>query len=285
MDGDGMEKTGVIGLGIIGSRVAEVLRKSGRQVYVWNRSPKAVPNFLSSAKEVAQLANTIQLFVPDETALLEVVESILPVLTKKHIVINNSTSDPEAVVEAYQQVRETGASFLDCPFTGSRDAAEKAALVYYAGGDPQVLDRVRDLLEVTAKEVVYLGRVGEATVLKIATNMISAASVEILAEAYGLIETAGIDPARLQEAIAHNGCRSPLVETKLATMIRRDFEPHFTLKNMFKDSQYGLKLGKSLGIEQPALSTTANVIFRSMQKGNGDFDFSVLASKYQKPDE
>lgn len=284
MQTEGLEKVGLIGLGIIGSRVAESLKGAGKQVYVWSRTPKPVANFLSSPKEVAGLADIIQLFTPDETALLEVIQDMLPALTKRHVIINHSTSDPEAVVEAYQLVRDTGAAFLDCPFTGSRDAAEKGALVYYAGGDPNVLDRARSTLEVSAKEIVYLGRVGEASVIKIATNMISAATMEIVAEAYGMIEAAGIDPARLQEAIKHNGCRSSLIETKLASVIKGDYEPHFTLKNLFKDIQYALKMGKSLKIEQPALTTTANVVFKTIKSGRGDMDFSVLAERFQAPD-
>ncbi|MDA7922267.1 NAD(P)-dependent oxidoreductase [Verrucomicrobiales bacterium] len=281
MQTEGLEKVGLIGLGIIGSRVAESLKEAGKQVYVWSRTPKPVANFLSSPQEVAGLADIIQIFTPDETALLEVVQNMLPALGKRHVIINHSTSDPEAVVEAYQLVRDTGAAFLDCPFTGSRDAAEKGALVYYAGGDPKVLDRVRPTLEISAKEIVYLGRVGEASVIKIATNMISAATMEIIAEAYGMIEAAGIDPARLQEAINHNGCRSPLIETKLASIIKADYEPHFTLKNLFKDIQYALKIGKSLKVEQPALTTTANVVFKTIKSGKGDQDFSVLAERFQ----
>lgn len=281
MQTEGLEKVGLIGLGIIGSRVAESLKNSGKQVYVWSRTPRPVSNFLSSSAEVAGLAEVIQLFTTDEKALLEVIENLVPALTKRHVIVNHSTSDPEVVVEAYQMVRATGAAFLDCPFTGSKEAAEKGALVYYAGGDPKVLDRVRPILEVSAKDIVYLGRVGEASVIKIATNMISAATMEIVAEAYGMIEAAGIDPARLQEAINHNGCRSDLIETKLASIIKSDYEPHFTLRNLFKDVQYALKMGKSLKVEQPALTTTANVIFKTIKNGKGDMDFSILAERFQ----
>lgn len=276
------EKVGVIGLGIIGTRVAENLRSSGRHVYVWSRSPKPIANFLSSPAELAQLTEVIQIFVTDGKALLEVVEGLAEKLTKKHILINNSTSDPESVVDAYQVTREKGASFLDAPFTGSRLAAEKGALVYYVGGDPRLLERVRPLLEVSAKEILHLGRVGEASVLKIATNMISASTMQALAESYGLIAAAGIDPDRFATALEHNGCRSPLLEMKLPAVMKEDFEPHFSLNNMFKDSRFALDLGKRLGVELPLSTTTANVMFRSIQKGNGEADFSVLAKRFQK---
>ncbi len=281
---DGSDKVGVIGLGIIGSRVAELLRLSERHVYVWNRSPKPVPNFVSSPAEMAQLADMIQIFVPDGEALIEIVEAMKDKLTNKHVIINNSTVEPQAAADAYEIVHQTGAGFLDAPFTGSKLAAEKGALVYYVGGDPKTLERTQPLLETSGKEVLFVGKVGEASVIKIATNMISAATVEILSEAYGLVTAAGIEPGRLQEAMAHNACNSPLTSMKLPAIIEKDYDAHFSMKNMFKDSQYALNLAKDFKIELPALSTTASVMFRTIQKKNGDLDFCALAKNYQKSD-
>lgn len=285
MQSDGAEKVGVIGLGIIGNQVAAQLRESGRHVYVWNRTPKPEPNFVSSPAEVAKLSEAIHIFVRDGEALVEMVTAMKDELRKRHTIINNCTADPESVVKAYQIAKEAGASFLDAPFTGSKLAAGKGALVYYIGGDPTVLEKVTPVLEVSSKEILYLGRVGEATVLKIATNMITATTVEVLSEAYGLVIAAGINPDSLAQAIEHNACGSVLTGMKLPTMIERDYEPHFSLKNMFKDAQYALSLGKSLGVDLPAASTTANIMFRALQNDLGEKDFSVIAERFQKADE
>lgn len=277
----GTETAGVIGLGIIGSRVAQSLRDSNRHVYVWNRSPKPEPNFVSSPSEMARLTERIQIFVANGEALVEVVRAMADDLTPEHVVINNCTADPESVVEAYQITKDRGARFLDAPFTGSKEAAASGALVYYVGGDPSALDQVREMLEVSAKEILPVGRVGEATVLKIATNMISAATVEVLSEAYGLVTAAGIDPGRLHDAIGSNACGSALTSMKLPTIIQGDYETHFSLKHMFKDAQYALALAKDLGVELPALSTTANVMYRTMKEGMSEHDYSVVARRFQ----
>lgn len=277
---DNPDKVGVIGLGIIGSRSAEVLRNAGYHVYVWNRSPKPEPNFLSSPGEVAQLAEVIQIFVTNGDALLEVIDQMKDRLTKKHLIINSSTIDPDSAKKAAAAVEATEAAFLDAPFTGSKLAAEKGALVYYAGGDPKVLERARAVLETTAKEILYVGEVGDSAVIKIATNMISAATVEILSEAYALTVAAGIDPERLVEALEHNGCGSALTAMKLPTMIAGDYEPHFSLKNMFKDAQFALNLANRHRLDLPALSTTASVMFKTIQKGLGESDYSVLAKNF-----
>jgi len=282
METETQESVGVIGQGIIGSRVAECLRKAGHQVYVWNRTVKPLPGFLASPGEVADLADVIQIFVGDSEALRSVIAAMKARLESRHVIIANGTFDPETVASVYEEVRETGAAFLDAPFTGSRLAAEGGSLVYYIGGDIRVLDQVRSVLEASSKSILHLGRVGEASLIKIATNMISAATVGILSEAYGLVAAAGVNPDRLAEALQGNACCSPLVSMKLPGILAQEYEPHFSLKNMFKDAQYALGLGKQLGVAQPVLSTTASVIYRSIQEGRGELDYSVIAANYQK---
>src|SRR6266478_213528 len=117
---------GLIGLGIIGSRVATGLRGAGFQVYVWNRSPKPAPNFLASPAEVAEVCETIQIFVADAYALTRVLEMLGPRLTPEHLIICSATIGPEATLEAAKLVEERGARFLDAPFTGSKLAAERS---------------------------------------------------------------------------------------------------------------------------------------------------------------
>ena len=272
---------GILGLGIIGMGIARKLRADGREVYVWNRTPKTEPNALGSPAEVARHAQVVQVFVRDGVALSEVVADMVPVLSPNHIVLAHATVAPDEMRAAADAVAATGAAFLDCPFTGSKDAAAAGKVNYYVGGDEAVLERVRPVLEASSNSITHLGDIGAATVFKIATNMISATTVVILAEALAVAQRGGVELDKMEQALAVNACSSGLVNMKLPSMLAGDYDPHFSLKNMFKDAQYGLGLGKGLGIELPALSTTANLMFRSMQKGKGDLDFSVLASRYQ----
>src|SRR5579862_1857979 len=151
------KNVGVIGLGIIGTRVAAGLRAAGYQVYVWNRSAKPAPNFLGSPAEVAESSEIIQIFVSDAQALFDVAEAMSERLTPKHVIVCNSTVGPEAVLEAAQLIQARGAQFLDAPFTGSKVAAEKRELVYYVGGSEQAYVRVRPILELTSKSIVRMG--------------------------------------------------------------------------------------------------------------------------------
>src|SRR5687768_16759283 len=94
------KNVGVIGLGIIGSRVREVLRKKGFHVFVWNRTPRPVPNFVGAPAELAEMCDFIQIFVSDDDALLEIVKQLAPGLGARHIVLAHSTVAPHTMCTA-----------------------------------------------------------------------------------------------------------------------------------------------------------------------------------------
>jgi len=274
------KNVGLIGLGIIGSQAATGLRAAGFQVFVWNRSAKPAPNFLGSPAEVAEACEIIQIFVADAPALFDVIEAMGDALTPKHIVICSATVGPEAVLEAAKMVMDRGAKFLDAPFTGSKTAAEKRQLVYYIGGDDATYLRVKSVLEANSKAIVQIGGIGHASTLKVVTNMISAVTTQTLAEALAIVQKAGLDPEVLGVAIEHNACRSGVIEAKLPKMIAGDYEPHFSLKHMFKDVQLGIRLANGLNIEIPATTVTAGVLYGAINQGWADLDFSALYKIY-----
>src|SRR6202162_834210 len=133
------KNVGVIGLGIIGSRVTENLRRKGFQVFVWNRTPRPVPNFVGAPAEIAEMCDYIQIFVSDDDALLQVVQNLSPALAPRHIVMAHSTVAPHSMRAAADIVEGRGARFIEAPFTGSKLGAEKGELIYYVGGDEVAL--------------------------------------------------------------------------------------------------------------------------------------------------
>jgi 3-hydroxyisobutyrate dehydrogenase len=148
---------GILGLGIIGSRVAENVAKAGCSVVSWNRTPKGLPHSVGSPLEVAQGAEVIQLFVRDDEALLSVMKQMSPALTAGHVVLNHATVSPEATHKAAKIAQTAGAAFLDCPFTGSKMAAQNGKLSYYVGGNVAVLERVRPVLEASSANILHVG--------------------------------------------------------------------------------------------------------------------------------
>lgn len=270
---------GVLGLGIIGSRVAENLRKAGHEVFVWSRSARAVPNFLASPREVAEAAGTIQIFVRDGAALIEAVTDMLPALKAGHLVMNHATVSKKAVLEAAKLVEGTGAAFLDAPFTGSKMAAQNGKLSYYIGGSDLLLERARPVLEASAAKILPLGGVGDAMVLKIVTNLVSAVIVEAVSEAAAITKANGIPLEKLHEALETNANYSALIGMKLPAIIKGDFEPHFSLRNMLKDADFSRELAAEAKLSVPAIDVTAAAMRASVEAGKGDLDFSVIGER------
>jgi 3-hydroxyisobutyrate dehydrogenase-like beta-hydroxyacid dehydrogenase len=274
------KNVGLIGLGIIGRRVAENLRKRGFHVFVWNRTPRPVPNFVGSPTEVAELCNVIQLFVADDEALRDIVQQLSPVLTAHHIVAAHCTVAPESMQAAAEVVQRRGARFLDAPFTGSRNAAEKGELTYYIAGDDGALREARRFLEASSKEIIEFGEIGEATLIKLATNMVTAASVQSVAEALALVAKCGVPPEKFERALRSNASQSTTISMKLPKMMDGDFEPHFSVKHMLKDLQIAERLADSLELQFPVTAAARDVQLAEMKGGRGDEDYSCVVRQY-----
>jgi len=271
---------GVLGLGIIGQRVVDNLRERGFHVFVWNRTPRPVPNFVGSPAEVAELCDFIQIFVSDDDALLQMVQRMTPNLTAHHIVMAHCTVSPDTMRAAAEIVERRGAQLLDCPFTGSKGAAEKGELVYYVGGDEAALRQVRPILEASSKEIIEIGRVGDATTIKVATNMITAASVQAAAEALALVSKSGLAPEKFAAAMRNNGSYSATLDMKLPMMMEGNFEPHFSVKHMLKDVVIATRLARGFGIEFGATDASRHGLTEEMRQGRGDADYSSLSRQY-----
>lgn len=272
---------GIIGLGIIGSRVAANLRAAGFQIYVWNRTPKPAPNFLASPAEIAGLCDTIQLFVSDAIALFDVLDALDGALSQRHTIICSATVGPDATIEAAAMVEARGAKFLDAPFIGSKVAAEKRELVYYIGGDDETFRRAEPVLKAVSKAIVKIGGIGQAATLKVVTNMLAAVTMQTLVEACAIVKRSGMELSALTNALEHHGVRSGVIDMKLPKIIEADYDTHFSVKNMFKDVQFGIHAANAYGIAIPATAATAAVLNDAISRGWAELDFLALSKFYE----
>jgi 3-hydroxyisobutyrate dehydrogenase-like beta-hydroxyacid dehydrogenase len=271
---------GVIGLGIIGRAVSANLRQKGFQVFVWNRTPRPVPNFVGSPAELAELCDFLQIFVSDDEALLETVERLSEKLRSRHIVITHSTVAPDSMRAVAEIVERRSARFVEAPFTGSKIAAEKGELVYYVGGSDAALRDARPVLEASGKQIIKIGEIGQATAVKIATNMVTAASVQAAAEALALIRALGLPFDRFVEAMQGNASYSTTLAMKVPKMVEHNFEPHFSVKHMLKDMKIANQLGASHNLDLGVTGAARDQLLEQMQWGHGDDDYSAVARKY-----
>jgi 3-hydroxyisobutyrate dehydrogenase-like beta-hydroxyacid dehydrogenase len=230
--------------------------------------------------ELAEMCDYIQIFVSDDEALDQVVRQLSPGLGPRHIVLAHSTVTPLAITVVAEAVAQRGARFVEAPFTGSKEAAEKGELVYYVAGDDAALREARPILEATSKQIIEFGQIGHATAIKLATNMVTAASVQAAAEALALVQAAGVPAEKLVEAMQGNASNSATLSMKLPKMMARNFEPHFSIKHMLKDMQIANRLGLSHHLELAVSSAARDRLLEQMQGGHGEEDYSAIVRKY-----
>src|SRR5215475_1856305 len=271
---------GLVGLGIIGRGIAAHLRRKFFPVFVWNRSPRPVPNFVGSLGELSELCKYIQIFVSDDDAVLQTAEQLSENLTPRHIIFAHSTVAPDSMRAAAGIVERRRARFVEACFTGSKGAAEKGELVYYVGGTDEALRKGRPILEASSKEILHIGPVGQASAIKIATNMITAASIQASAEALALVQAQGLPLEKFVEAMRVNASYSSTLAMKLPKMLARDFVPHFSVKHMLKDMQIADQMALSHYLDLGVTAAVRNQLFEQMQWGHGDNDYSAVLCKY-----
>ncbi len=270
-------RAGVLGLGLIGSRVAARVHAAGIPVAVWNRTPRTIEGLPAASPDpaaVAQCADVLQIFVADDEALRATVRAMQPALRPGHVVVSHATVAPQTVRELADEVSAQGASFLDAPFTGSRDAAAQGQITYYIGGEADALERARSVLAASAKAILPMGAIGQASAIKLATNIMAAAAAASLAEAIHLLRANGVDPQVLPAALETNAARSGVVDLKLPCMLGDDFAPRFSARNMRKD----LRLASAAADPQHRALTEAmlELYEKACASGLAEEDFATV---------
>lgn len=280
MSSSAEKRVAVLGLGIIGSRACSRLSDAGWEVSCWNRTPKGLAGEVATPAEAIDGASIISIYLKDVPAVREVVGKIESFLKPGQILLNHATLDLGTTLWLEKVAQANGCRFLDTPFTGSKIASANGQLVYYTGGDADLAKELEPYLQVTSKGQLHTGPVGTATVTKLATNLISACTVQALAESLAIATRHGVSAECLIEAVSLNASSSVLAAMKLPTMAVGNFETHFSLANMGKDSRYMLDLAESAGVETPAIAAVSKRMEELSGQGLGDLDFSALAKPY-----
>jgi 3-hydroxyisobutyrate dehydrogenase-like beta-hydroxyacid dehydrogenase len=274
-------KVAVLGLGIVGSRVRERLLGAGYEVVCWSRTWRGLEGEKPSAAETVEGVDFISMYLKDAPMVREVFAGLKDRLKAGALVMNHSTVDLPTTLWLAEQCAGRGCDFLDAPFTGSKEASATGQLMYYTAGDEELVERVSDYLAVSSKGRIHCGEVGCATVTKLATNLISASTVQAMSEALIIATKHGVDPAVFTEAAIRNGSGSALMAMKYPGMLSGDFDAHFTMANMWKDSRYALDLAKSAGVELPVMGVVSERMGEMCEKGMADLDFSALVKAYE----
>lgn len=276
-------RIGVIGLGIIGARMAVRWREAGHEVCGWNRTASHARGLgirlLKTPADVAVNSDVVVVVVADPAALKSVVrgtQGIASVSLKGKVVIDAGTVGPKDNQDAECAVRSAGGRFLETPFTGSRDAATAGKLVFYVGGNKSLMQKMLPVLMQVGRKCFHFGPVGRGSDMKLIMNMMLAGQMQSMAEGAMLVRKCGIAWSTFVEAYRMNAGWNLLCEMKIPKLRDRDFSTHFALKHMSKDVRLAVKRIRDLGVDLPHLRHTRKMFAEAMRRGYGDSDFSVL---------
>ena len=167
---------------------------------------------------------------------------------------------------------------LDAPVSGGEPGAIAGTLAIMVGGKESVFEECRPILEVMGRSVVRVGDVGAGNFVKLANQIIVAANIEAIGEAFTLAQKAGIDPELVFNAIRAGLAGSNALEAKAPMIMDRNFNPGFGIRLHQKDLQNALLTGKELGVPLPVTGLVQQMLGALIVKGKGDNDHSAIVN-------
>jgi 2-hydroxy-3-oxopropionate reductase len=276
---------GFVGLGIMGKPMVGHLIKGGHTLYLHSRS--GVPDELTgaggkacgSAKEVAQKADIVITMVPDTPDVEKVLfgkDGVAEGLSKDKIVIDMSSISPIATKEFAERIRKLGADYVDAPVSGGEVGAKNAALTIMVGAAEKTFDKVKPLFELMGKNITLVGEVGAGQVCKVANQIVVALNIEAVAEALLLASKAGVDPARVRQALMGGFASSKVLEVHGERMIKRTFDPGFRIELHQKDLNLALSSARALKMSLPNTATAQELFSACQAQGGARWDHSAM---------
>ena len=283
-------KIGFIGLGIMGESMCEnVLKKSGAEVYVYDINKEKVNKLVElgaigaeSVKEIGETCDRIITMVPKSEHVQAVIDELFPAIKTGTILIEMSTIDPKVSRRLAKKVAEKGSYMIDAPVVKSKPAAIAGELGIYVGGNKEIFDTVKPILQLMGKDIIHMGDNGSGLVMKISHNMLVAQIQNGVNEMLTLSEASGLEFDDVVTAISYGGGQNFYLDSKKTTIKSGDFSPKFSIENMHKDIYLALNLADEINVDIPGAENARNVYDKAMELGINKEDFSATIKVVKK---
>ncbi len=281
-----MSTVGVVGLGDMGTGMAERLLAAGHEVHGWNRTRAKAERLAArgldveeSPRAVAQACDLVVTMVTDNAALRAVCEGprgILAGLSAGKTLVEMSTAAPQLVRELDERVRATGARLLDAPVSGSILTLREGKLLIMAGGEREVFERAEPILLAIGPKVRHVGHVGQAKALKIGVNLSLAVQMLAFSEGVLLAEKSGVERRVAFEVFLSSVIASPMLQYRAPFALDPPEYAWFDCTMMQKDIALALELGRASGVPLPATSAADTMLSATRALGFANEDFAAL---------
>ena len=282
----GPVRVGFIGLGIMGRPMARNILRAGFPLVVQSRSPGPVEELAAAGAraagdpaEVAATSDVVIVMVPDTAdveAVLDGPRGLLAGARAGLIVVDMGTHDPSALVALAERCAEVGADLLDAPVSGGEVGAREATLSIMVGGSEAALERARPVLAAMGSRIIHIGGTGAGMVAKACNQLVVGSTIQAVAEALALARAAGVDAARVRDALLGGFAASRVLEVHGLRMLERDFTPGGRVAIHEKDARIILETARHAGVDLPGFRPVADAFRRLMDRGGGDLDHSAL---------
>jgi len=287
-----MVKIGLIGTGMLGEAVGLHLLKSGFSLCVYNRTKSKTKSLeengaiiSNTPKHLAQSSELIITCVKDGDASEQVMFGQDGIVAGKHdglAVAEMSTINPSSAIQNSKRLNEEKISSLEIPVMGGPNVAIDGKLVLIASGDRDAFDKYKQVFDTIANKTFFLGKSGSAHSIKIAMNLQISLLALALSEGITLTRKAGFDPEKFLEILNSTYFKTGMSENKAYKMIKDEFEPTFTLKNLKKDLDIITAAAKDFGAVLPMAERANEIYADALDAGFGEIDYTGILAYIKK---
>jgi len=277
---------GFIGLGIMGKPMARNLLKAGHVLMVHNRSRAAVDELtkegarpMNNAKEVAEHSDIVVTMLPDSPDVELVYggeQGIFAGARSGTLLIDMSSISPVVARKLAAEAERRGCDMLDAPVSGGEAGAIGASLSIMIGGKASAVERAMPIFQMLGKNIVHVGDAGAGQVTKAANQMVVGTTIAIVGEALVLAKKAGVDPAKVRQALLGGFAQSKILEAHGQKMLERNFNPGFRIRLHEKDMKIALAAGSEYGVPLMVSSVVGQMMTAMKGMGLADLDHSAL---------
>ena len=284
-------KLGFIGMGNMGSRIANRLLNHGYQLSVYDMDPAKTQVIAAQGaavaeniRELARTADVVLSCLTNDEAVRSVYtepEGIFAGARSGTVVLEMSTISPENSRELHRLGAQQGIEVLDAAISGSTPAAEQGILTLLVGGYQDLFRAAEPIFQAIAKQYFLLGGPGSGTAMKLVVNTLLGVGMQAIAEAVVLGQKAGLDRRRLLEVLSKTAVVAPAHVGKLARIAINDYSPQFPLRLMNKDFELVLNAAAKEHVRMPA--TEAAFYINSEELAGSDAeDFSAVLRRMEE---
>lgn len=286
-----MMKIGFVGLGIMGKPMVRNLLKAGHDVVVYDVVAENVKlmveagaKAVDSSKAVAQECKPIITMLPNSPHVKTVVmgeNGILEGAQAGTILVDMSSIAPLASKEISEACAKKNVRMLDAPVSGGEPKAIDGTMFIMVGGDKAVYEEVYDILMQMGGSAVYCGEIGAGNTTKLANQIIVALNIAAVSEAFMLATKAGVDPAKVFDAIKGGLAGSTVMNAKAPMMLNGNFKPGFRFDLHIKDLNNAIETGHGVGAPLPLTVLVQEMLERLHFDGCGSDDHSAILKYYE----